>query len=158
MFSSHVAHNSFIHCFTELGLIGGTLFLGAFLLRAEGDVRSAQPARRDDLEPELRRLLSVPVGGAGRVHDRHLLSVAQLHRADVHDARPGGRLHAPACGASARAALPAWTIRRLASARGLQLAASCWRRMLFVRMFVNWRDEYSEAPGYAQRVSLRACR
>lgn len=27
-----VAHNSFIHCFTELGLIGGMLFLGAFFL------------------------------------------------------------------------------------------------------------------------------
>ncbi len=26
-----VAHNSFIHCFTELGFLGGTLFLGAFL-------------------------------------------------------------------------------------------------------------------------------
>ncbi|MCI0455473.1 MAG: O-antigen ligase family protein [Gemmataceae bacterium] len=28
--ASHVAHNSFIHCFAELGLFGGTLFLGAF--------------------------------------------------------------------------------------------------------------------------------
>ena len=28
-FSRHVAHNSFIHCFAELGLLGGTLFLGA---------------------------------------------------------------------------------------------------------------------------------
>jgi hypothetical protein len=26
-----VAHNSFVHCFTELGLLGGTLFLGTFL-------------------------------------------------------------------------------------------------------------------------------
>ncbi|MFO0907028.1 MAG: O-antigen ligase family protein [Isosphaeraceae bacterium] len=28
----HVAHNSFIHCYVELGLIGGTIFLGAFYL------------------------------------------------------------------------------------------------------------------------------
>lgn len=28
----HVAHNSFVHCFTELGIFGGTLFLGAFVL------------------------------------------------------------------------------------------------------------------------------
>src|SRR5262249_36397754 len=27
-----VAHNSFIHCFAELGLFGGTLFLGMFYL------------------------------------------------------------------------------------------------------------------------------
>jgi O-antigen ligase len=26
-----VAHNSFLHCFTELGLVGGMLFLGTFL-------------------------------------------------------------------------------------------------------------------------------
>ena len=30
--AGHVAHNSFIHCYVELGLIGGTLFLGAFYL------------------------------------------------------------------------------------------------------------------------------
>lgn len=28
--SSHVAHNSFLHAYAELGLVGGTLFLGAF--------------------------------------------------------------------------------------------------------------------------------
>jgi O-antigen ligase len=27
----HVAHNSFLHCFTEMGLFGGMLFLGTFL-------------------------------------------------------------------------------------------------------------------------------
>lgn len=29
-----VAHNSFVHCFTELGLAGGSMFLGVFLLVA----------------------------------------------------------------------------------------------------------------------------
>jgi hypothetical protein len=29
-----VAHNSFVHCFAELGMIGGTLFLGAFVCAA----------------------------------------------------------------------------------------------------------------------------
>lgn len=41
----HVAHNSFLHCFTELGFVGGALFLGQFLgafatlssVRAQGD-------------------------------------------------------------------------------------------------------------------------
>ena len=27
-----VAHNSYIHCYAELGFLGGTLFMGAFLL------------------------------------------------------------------------------------------------------------------------------
>jgi O-antigen ligase len=27
-----VAHNSFVHCFTELGLVGGSMFLGLFLV------------------------------------------------------------------------------------------------------------------------------
>ncbi len=49
------AHNSYIHCFTELGLFGGTLFLGAFYL-AFRQVRAL--CRRPDLVPdgELRRL------------------------------------------------------------------------------------------------------
>jgi hypothetical protein len=50
-----VAHNSFIHCYTELGLLGGTFFLGAFylafaLLRRVG----AEPWYLRD--PESRRL------------------------------------------------------------------------------------------------------
>jgi hypothetical protein len=57
--SRHVAHNSFIHCYTELGLGGGTLLVGAFYfalrglyrLRPSRDLESA-PA----LDPELRRL------------------------------------------------------------------------------------------------------
>ena len=31
-FAGHVAHNSFIHSYTELGIVGGTLFLSAFYL------------------------------------------------------------------------------------------------------------------------------
>jgi O-antigen ligase len=32
----YVAHNSYLHCYTELGLVGGTLFTGAFYLAAVG--------------------------------------------------------------------------------------------------------------------------
>lgn len=35
-YSRHVAHNSYIHCYTELGLFGGTLFLGAFYFALHG--------------------------------------------------------------------------------------------------------------------------
>jgi O-antigen ligase len=59
-FSKHVAHNSFIHCYTELGLIGGTLFLGAFYFALKGlyDLRQRANANADadEIDPELRRL------------------------------------------------------------------------------------------------------
>lgn len=35
----HVAHNSFVHTFVELGLFGGALFLGAFLVAVEANYR-----------------------------------------------------------------------------------------------------------------------
>ncbi|GAC1463426.1 MAG: hypothetical protein NVSMB9_00900 [Isosphaeraceae bacterium] len=41
--AGHVAHNSFIHCYTELGLFGGTLFLGAFYLAFWSLVRLGSP-------------------------------------------------------------------------------------------------------------------
>jgi len=59
-FSSHVAHHSFIHCYTELGLIGGSLFLGAFYFAVKGmyDVRAVPRPddEPDEIDPELRRL------------------------------------------------------------------------------------------------------
>jgi hypothetical protein len=59
-FSSHVAHQSFIHCYTELGLIGGTLFLGAFYFAIKGmyDLRrnSEHAFAAHEIDPELRRL------------------------------------------------------------------------------------------------------
>jgi putative inorganic carbon (hco3(-)) transporter len=50
-----VAHNSFIHCFTELGFFGGTCFLGAFYLAYWMLRRLGQPENAP-LDPELRRL------------------------------------------------------------------------------------------------------
>jgi hypothetical protein len=65
----HVTHNSFLHCFAELGLFGGVFFLGAFysaarsLYRLEKDI-----APPDSLSPELQPmwpyLLSVIVSYA----------------------------------------------------------------------------------------------
>ena len=51
----HVAHNSFIHCYTELGLLGGTLFLGAFYLAFWSLVRLGD-RQLPLVTPELRRL------------------------------------------------------------------------------------------------------
>ena len=49
-----VAHNSFIHCYTELGFIGGTLFFGAFYLAVREMHRLGGRARLP-LDRELRR-------------------------------------------------------------------------------------------------------
>lgn len=55
-----VAHNSFVHCFAELGLLGGTAFLGAFAV-AVWSLRRARP--RFGSEPELLRLWPVMLAG-----------------------------------------------------------------------------------------------
>jgi hypothetical protein len=52
-----VAHNSFIHAYTELGLLGGTLFLAAFVAPV---VPLHRLGRAASLPPALRRL-RVPV-------------------------------------------------------------------------------------------------
>jgi O-antigen ligase len=43
-----VAHNSFIHCFAELGVFGGTMFTGAFFLSAWSLYRLRRTASRPD--------------------------------------------------------------------------------------------------------------
>lgn len=66
--ASQVAHNSFLHCFAELGLFGGTLFLGAFWF----SVHSVWIlGRRDSLhaqvlpDPILRRMAPLLMGLVG---------------------------------------------------------------------------------------------
>ncbi len=53
-YMDHVAHNSFIHCYTELGLFGGTFFLGAFYLAIWTLVRLG--GKGVSLSPELERM------------------------------------------------------------------------------------------------------
>ncbi len=59
--SSHVAHNSFIHSYAELGIVGGTLFLAAFYFAFRGLHLAKQIqdnlTERADTDPELHRLL-----------------------------------------------------------------------------------------------------
>jgi O-antigen ligase len=50
-----VAHNSFIHCFAELGLFGGTLFLGMFYLGFLSLYRVGKAAA-GEVDDELRRM------------------------------------------------------------------------------------------------------
>src|SRR5262249_61139737 len=49
------AHNSYVHAYTELGLVGGTFFLGAFYLAFE-QLRRLRRAAATIADPEMRRL------------------------------------------------------------------------------------------------------
>jgi O-antigen ligase len=53
--AGHVAHNSFLHAFTEMGLSGGMLFLGAFYV-ALRSLHRLSSGGRQIVQPELRGL------------------------------------------------------------------------------------------------------
>jgi O-antigen ligase len=55
--AGQVAHNSYVHCYTELGFFGGTLFLGAFYF-AFLTLRRFGAAQQHILDPDMRRLRS----------------------------------------------------------------------------------------------------
>lgn len=136
MFSNHVAHNSFIHCFTELGVIGGTLFLGAFYLALKGmyDLRQ----RLDDVEPELQRLYpfvsAMLVGytvGITFLSRSYIVPTYMILGVTIVFLR----LHST----QTIVPLPRWTVGtwpRLAGISCCFLIAS----FVFVRMFVSWRS------------------
>lgn len=143
-FSSHVAHNSFIHCYAELGVIGGTLFLGAFYFAIKGmyDMRTAPPVEaapaeaKDDIDPELQRLhpflmatlIAYTVGVCFLSRSYIVPTYMVLGLAVVYL-----RLRA----AQASEPMPAWgmlTWPRLAGLSGGFLIAS----YTFVRLFVKW--------------------
>jgi hypothetical protein len=53
---SQVVHNSFLHCFAELGFFGGSCFLGIFYFSLDG-LRRLHSSRALFANPELQRLL-----------------------------------------------------------------------------------------------------
>jgi hypothetical protein len=54
-YASHVAHNSYVHAFVEMGLVGGTLFFGAFYYAFSTLYRLGSEQVRV-IDPELRRM------------------------------------------------------------------------------------------------------
>jgi hypothetical protein len=157
-FSSHVAHQSFIHCFTELGLIGGTLFLGAFYFALKGmyDLRAcpspsasegpADPPRwrsgsdthadAKEIDPELRRLhpflmamlVAYTIGICFLSRSYVVPTYMMLGLAVVYM-----RLRV----SQAPVALPAWTFLAWPRLAGISCAFLVVS-YVFVRMFVNW--------------------
>ena len=89
-----VAHNSFIHCFAELGLIGGCLFLGAFVFALLGMIRVAQnPERLQD--PDLKAMFPYIMSIFVCVPDRNPVPVAQLCGSNLHESWTYHRVLAP---------------------------------------------------------------
>jgi O-antigen ligase len=77
--ASQPAHNSFVHAFAELGLVGGVLFLGAFVY-ALWSLYALRPEKAVVLDPALRRLepyvLAVVAGFAAAILSlNHLYTV-----------------------------------------------------------------------------------
>lgn len=148
-YSRHVAHNSYLHCYTELGLFGGSLFVGAFYFALRGvHLLRPPPANEvmalpladdvpDDADAaEVRRLhpfvmamlVSYAVGIAFLSRGYVVPTYMMLGLATVYL-----RLAAPAAGPQAqlfsRMALP-----KLAGVSVAFLIAS----YTFVRLFVQW--------------------
>jgi O-antigen ligase len=99
-----VAHNSFVHCFTELGMFGGTLFTGAFFL-AGWSLHKAGVHGKGVLAPDLLRLrpyllaavLAYVVGMFSLSRAYIVPTYLMLGLADAYLALPGvaGRMRAP---------------------------------------------------------------
>jgi putative inorganic carbon (hco3(-)) transporter len=124
-----VSHNSFIHAFAELGLIGGVAFLGAFYLLARG-LLSAQCAERDiaRLRPYI---LAIVVGyGAG------LLSLSRCYTVTTQLVLGLGTASLAVACRSAGAALPRLDLRCVVgiTAVGLLFLASAY---MFVRVMTQ---------------------
>lgn len=65
--AGHVAHNSFVHCYAELGFFGGTVFFGAFYYAVRGLLRLGK-CRSLQNPPEVGRVrpyLAAAVAGFG---------------------------------------------------------------------------------------------
>lgn len=106
-FVGHVGHNSFVHCFTELGYLGGVMYLGAFWHGLQMLFRLGRPPvqLRD---PELVRLrpfilaalVTYTAGELGLTHCYTVptygmlgLATAFLRQADVRPPLPGSTLN-----------------------------------------------------------------
>ena len=73
----HVAHNSYLQCFTELGAVGGLLFIGAVFV-ALSRLWALRPAQRTILDPTLARMHPFLFGGIA-AHAMGMMSLSQCY-------------------------------------------------------------------------------
>jgi hypothetical protein len=133
--SGHAVHNSFLHGFTELGLFGGLLFLGAFV-GALGGLYRLGHARDRIADPELRRLhpyLMAMVAG----YAAGMLFLSLCYIIPTYLMLGLAAVYLRAAGATSPVPAPRFDFRflqRVAVAGVLFLAAT----YVFVRVFVRW--------------------
>jgi hypothetical protein len=130
-----VAHNSYVHCYTELGFLGGTLFFGMFLfallgLRCAGRLRaSALPRTLQRLRPFITAMTAAYAAG--------LLSLSRHNVASTYVFLGLAAAYA----GMTLAGRPALRLRfnfRLAQRLALASAGFLLVLYLFVRTFANW--------------------
>jgi O-antigen ligase len=130
-----VAHNCFVHCYTELGFLGGTLFTGAVYLSLWPMYRlsSLQP---QILDPELRRLrpylLAILAGYAAG-----MLSISISYHVPTYMLFGLAAVYLRLVGANPRLQLPRFDtqmILRLGTISASVLAGF----HVYVRLFVHW--------------------
>ncbi len=153
--SYHVPHNSYLHCYAELGVVGGTLFLGAFYFALHGLFRlRAKPAPVDphvryndpavprlappapperDVDPELARLhpylMAMLVGYA--------VGIVFLSRSYIVPTYLLLGLAVVYLRMRSTGTTPAWCKLPLAQMAAVSVGfLGC--AYVFVRMFVNW--------------------
>jgi O-antigen ligase len=128
-----VAHNSYVHCFTELGLLGGALFLGAFLaailtLRRAGEATAADP-RLERLRPYLLAIVTAYAVGLFSLSRPYTVSTYVFFGLAAVYGRLAFRTQAPP-----GLRLDACFARRLALASATFLVGIYF----FVRTFARW--------------------
>ncbi len=130
-----VAHNSYVHCYTELGFLGGTLFFGMFLFALLGLRRAGRVPRRS-LPPGLARLHPY-VTAMTAAYAAGLLSLSRHNVASTYVFLGLGASYVTL----ALARQPALRLRfnfRLVQRLALTSAGFLLVIYLFVRTFANW--------------------
>jgi O-antigen ligase len=130
-----VAHNSFVHCFAELGLAGGDLFLGAF--GAALWMLARLNASRDTIADRRLRRLSPYLLAVTAAYAVGLLTLSRAYVPPTYAILGLATAHAAmACptGAAWRFRFDGLLLRRLAAASAVYLAGV----YVFVRVFVRW--------------------
>lgn len=130
-----VAHNSYLHCYAELGVLGGTLFVGAFALALASLARLGAKGLRV-LDPELHRLRPYLFATAAG-YAAGILSLSNSYTVPTY-LMLGLTVAYADLARTAPALAPARLDGRLVARLALGSLAFLGVAYLFVRVFVRW--------------------